>query len=117
MAFDAIVEERLARAEARGELRGLGGSGRPLQLDDVSLIPDELRAGYLLLKSNGFLPPELEARKEWLRLDDLLRACREEPARQRLQRDVGRARARYRQLLAAKPPQLAALDPALGGGA
>ncbi|MGC6489563.1 MAG: DnaJ family domain-containing protein [Planctomycetota bacterium] len=107
--FDHIVEERLRHAEDAGELRGLPGSGRPLQLEDVSRVPDELRASYLLLKSNGFLPPELEAKQEWLRLEDLLRACTGGDSRARLRADVERARSRYRQQVAARSPHLAAL--------
>lgn len=46
--IDRILEERLQRTEASGELRGVGGSGRPLRLQVVSSVPDELRATDLL---------------------------------------------------------------------
>ena len=91
--FDRVVEERLQRAEEAGQLRGLPGSGRPLELEDLRGVPDELRSSYLLLKSNGFVPPELEARKQWLRLEDLLRTCRNEPGRARLLAGVANHRA------------------------
>ena len=114
--FDRVVEERLQRAEEAGQLRGLAGSGRPLELEDLRGVPDELRASYLLLKSNGFVPPELEARKQWLRLEDLLRACRDEPGRARLRVEVGEARDRYEQLLEQRAPRLAAMRAMLGPG-
>ncbi|MDH5692202.1 MAG: DUF1992 domain-containing protein, partial [Gammaproteobacteria bacterium] len=35
-----------------------------LKLEDDSLVPPELRAGYRLLKNAGFLPPEMQTRRE-----------------------------------------------------
>jgi hypothetical protein len=63
--FFHVVERALEEAERRGVFRGLPGQGRPLVLDDLSGVPEELRASYLLLE-NGFVPPELEARTELL---------------------------------------------------
>ncbi|MBK8976893.1 MAG: DUF1992 domain-containing protein [Planctomycetes bacterium] len=73
--FDAIAETRIREAIARGELRDLPGAGRPLELEDLSRVPAELRAAYILLKSQGFAPAELELRRDVLRLRDLLAAC------------------------------------------
>nr|MBA2814220.1 detoxification of methylglyoxal, YhdN [Candidatus Pantoea persica] len=36
-------------------------------------MPEALRSGYRLLKNAGFLPPELETRREALAFDELLR--------------------------------------------
>ena len=73
--FDRVVEQKLAQAIAAGELDDLPGSGRPLELEDLSRVDEELRAGYLLLKNAGVLPEEMVLAKELLRLGDLLRAC------------------------------------------
>ena len=62
--LDQIAEARIQEAIERGELRELPGEGRPLRLDDDSAIPEELRAAYRILKNAGFLPPELQLRKE-----------------------------------------------------
>lgn len=62
--LDQMAEARIQEAIDRGELRGLVGEGKPLQLDDDSTIPEELRAAYRLLKNAGFLPPELQLRRE-----------------------------------------------------
>lgn len=109
-AFDRIVEQRLQQAEERGVFRDLPGSGRPLRLEDVSGVPADLRASYLMLKSNGFLPPELEAKKHWLQLRDLLACCIEPGARAELGRRVEHARTRYRELIAARAPRYAMFD-------
>jgi hypothetical protein len=55
----ALVERRLQEAAAKGELSGLPGEGRPLDLDDDGLVPPELRVAYRIVKNAGFLPPEL----------------------------------------------------------
>ena len=60
---------------------------------------EELRASYILLKTHGFLPPELEARQQWLRLRDLLAACADTHDRQALQQSTHRAWLRYRMLM------------------
>jgi hypothetical protein len=58
--LDFLAEQRLEEAVSRGELENLPGAGRPLELDDDSLIPEDLRAAYRILKNAGFLPPEVE---------------------------------------------------------
>jgi hypothetical protein len=70
--LEQIAESRIQDAIARGELRDLPGAGRPLQLDDDSAIPEELRAAYRLLKNAGFLPPELQLRRELREAEQLL---------------------------------------------
>ena len=86
-----IVEQRIEQAVRDGVFDDLPGRGRPLPLDDLSGVPDELRAGYLLLRANGCLPAELEARKEWLRLEDLLAACIDADERAQLLPQMRRA--------------------------
>ena len=41
--FESIAEQRIQEAMARGELEGLPGEGRPLDLEDDRLVPEELR--------------------------------------------------------------------------
>lgn len=72
MLLDKIAESRIQDAIARGELRGLPGEGKPLQLDDDSAIPAELRVAYRILKNAGYLPPDLELRKELREAEHLL---------------------------------------------
>ena len=70
---DELAEQHIKAALEKGELSNLPGSGKPLQLDDDSYVPPELRAGYRLLKNSGFLPPELELRREAMEVNDLIR--------------------------------------------
>ena len=97
--FFHLVERRIAEAEHAGEFDELPGRGRPLELEDLAAVPAELRASYVLLRSNGFLPPELAARKEALRLQDLIAACSDAGERDRLARAAQQAWLRCRLLL------------------
>jgi len=72
LAFDWLVEKKISEALARGELDGLPGAGRPLALDDDRLVPEDLRMAYRILKNAGFVPPEVEARREIADLERLL---------------------------------------------
>jgi Domain of unknown function (DUF1992) len=67
--FDLIAEQKIAEAIARGELDNLPGAGRPLDLDDDALIPEELRLAYRILKNAGYVPPEVETLNEIAQLE------------------------------------------------
>lgn len=58
------VEERIRAAVARGELQGLPGEGKPLQLDDDPLVPSEVRMAYQVLRNAGGVPPEIAILRE-----------------------------------------------------
>lgn len=73
--LDALAEQQIREAQARGEFEGLPGAGAPLALDEDALVPEELRAGYRLLKNAGYVPPELEAHGEIREVEALLRAA------------------------------------------
>lgn len=98
--FGSLVDQRIAQAQADGLMDNLPGQGQPQRLDDDALVPDDLRAGFRLLKSNGFAPPWIEARRgideERARLDDWLARARRrwpgltEPARARLRAEYRR---------------------------
>jgi len=70
--IDEMVERHIREAEEKGEFDNLLGSGKPLVLEDDSGVPAELRTAYRLLKNSGYLPPELQDRKEALQLAELL---------------------------------------------
>ena len=69
--FEKIVEERIKKAREDGEFDDLEGSHKPLKLDDQN-IPDEFRLSHKILKNAGFLPPEVELRKNIRHTEDLL---------------------------------------------
>ena len=70
--LDFLAEKVIAEAIARGELDDLPGAGRPLELDDDALIPEELRLAYRILKNAGYVPAEVETLKEIEQLEALV---------------------------------------------
>lgn len=70
--FDKIVEERIRKAQKNGEFDNLPGIGKPIRYDNDSLVPEELRLAYKILKNAGCLPPEIELKKEIRKTEDLL---------------------------------------------
>jgi DnaJ homologue, subfamily C, member 28, conserved domain len=70
----ALAERKIQEAMERGEFDDLPGKGKPLDLSDDPMVPEELRIAYKVLKNAGYLPPELELHKEIVRLRDLVDA-------------------------------------------
>jgi len=62
--FDKIADEKIREAMEHGEFEDLPGKGKPLNLEDDSHVPQDLRIAYKILKNADCLPPELELRKE-----------------------------------------------------
>ncbi|WP_027719314.1 DnaJ family domain-containing protein [Desulfovirgula thermocuniculi] len=70
-----IAEEKIREAMQKGEFDNLPGKGKPLKLDDLAHVPEELRAGYIVLKNAGVLPEEMQLKKEIVTLQQLLNYC------------------------------------------
>jgi hypothetical protein len=83
--LDQIAEHRIQEAVDRGELQGLPGEGRPLAEEDDALVPETLRVGYRLLKNAGYVPEEVQLRREIADAESLLRIARTEEERSNLQ--------------------------------
>ncbi|HHI96610.1 MAG TPA: DUF1992 domain-containing protein [Thermodesulfatator atlanticus] len=81
--FQRLAEQRIQEAMKNGEFDNLPGKGKPLKLEDLSNIPEELRLAYKVLKNAGFLPPEVELLKEIKTVEDLLEHMEEEEHRVR----------------------------------
>ena len=69
--LEFIAEQKIAEAIAKGELDDLPGAGRPLDLSDDALIPEEMRLAYRILKNAGFVPPEVQTLNEIAQLERL----------------------------------------------
>ena len=76
--FAKLAENRIKEAIEAGEFDNLRGRGQPLDLDDDSHIPPELRMAYKILKNADCLPPELALRQEVVQLQDLVAAMPDE---------------------------------------
>jgi hypothetical protein len=76
--FVKLAENRIREAMEAGEFDNLRGQGQPLNLEDDSHIPPELRMAYKILKNADCLPPELLLRQEVVQLQDLVAALPDE---------------------------------------
>ena len=97
--IEKIAEARIRDAMARGDFDNLAGRGQPLRLEDLSKVPDDLRAGYILLKNAGVLPEEMQLRKEMVTLEALVDACADPEERTRLRKDLNWKVMRFRMLM------------------
>jgi hypothetical protein len=86
--FWRIAEERILEAQRAGAFDDLPGKGKPLVLEDLSWVPEDLRIGYHILKNAGVLPPEAELLKDIHKLEDLLRYVVDEGERRALAKSI-----------------------------
>jgi hypothetical protein len=82
--FEKIVEERILKAQKKGDFENLIGSGKPLKLNENYYIPEELRLAYKILKNADCLPPEIELKKEIKQTEDLLAGMQETSEKYRI---------------------------------
>lgn len=97
--FDKLVEQKIREAMRAGEFDRLEGAGRPVNLDAYFSTPEELRAGYAVLKSAGIIPEEAQLLREINGLKEKLEACRDEDVRERLRRSVNEQTLKYNLLV------------------
>ena len=93
--FDKLVEQKIREAQEAGEFDDLEGAGRPVNLEAYFSTPEELRAGYALLKNAGVLPEEAVVIKELNEAAARLEACQDEAERERLRRVVRDLQLKY----------------------
>ena len=79
-----IAEQRILEAQREGAFDNLPGKGKPLELEDLSWVPEDLRIGYHVLKNAHVLPPEVELLKDIHSLEDLLKHVEDEDERRSL---------------------------------
>jgi len=78
MSIESAIEKQIKEAMARGEFDNLPGSGKPLDLEAYFNTPEDLRMAYSMLKSNDFVPEEVEIMKEISHLKEKLKLVVEE---------------------------------------
>ncbi|MGE5854473.1 MAG: DUF1992 domain-containing protein, partial [Deltaproteobacteria bacterium] len=83
-----IAEQRILEAQRDGAFDNLPGKGKPLDLEDLSWVPEDLRIGYHVLKNAHVLPPEVELLKDIHSLEDLLKHVEDETERRSLAKSI-----------------------------
>ena len=83
-----LVEDRIQKAQDEGVFDNLPGKGEPLNLEDDSTVPEDLRLTFKVLKNAHCLPIEMELRKGIFNLRQLLDAAIDPEDRRALRRKL-----------------------------
>jgi hypothetical protein len=63
--WDRLIERRILKARAEGQLENLPGEGQPLpDRPEDALVDPGLAAGYRIMAENGVLPEEFRIAKQ-----------------------------------------------------
>ena len=86
--IERLAEQRILEARRNGEFDDLAGKGKPLPLEDLSAVPEDLRMAYHVLKNANVLPPEAELLNNIHILEDLLKHVEDEGERKSLAKSL-----------------------------
>jgi hypothetical protein len=76
-----IAERKISQAIEDGSLNFAKWKNMPLPKDDDMQVPDDLKIAYKILKNAGYLPPEIEAKKEIQTLEEMIARTEDEHVR------------------------------------
>jgi hypothetical protein len=75
MSIESAIEEKIRQAIERGEFDDLKGKGKPIDLSAYFNTREDLRMAHAMLKSNQFVPEEVEMLREITELKEQIRNC------------------------------------------
>src|SRR3712207_3932425 len=84
MSLERAIEEKIREAIERGDFDDLEGKGKPIDLNAYFETPEDLRMAFSMLRSNDFVPQEVELMREIAALRDRARTITDENARSQL---------------------------------
>lgn len=88
MSIEKFIDEQIKRAIAAGEFDNLPGKGKPIDLSAYFETPEDLRMAYSILKSNNFVPEEVEMLREIEALKKRLEASADEEQKITLKKEI-----------------------------
>ncbi|MED3625222.1 DUF1992 domain-containing protein [Neobacillus thermocopriae] len=97
--FHIIAEERIQKAYKDGEFDNLKGYGKPLELEDLSSIPEELRMAYKIMKNAGYMEEESSLHKEMMTIEALMKKCDDRVEKVELQKKLNEKLLRWNQIM------------------
>jgi len=86
--IETIAENRIRAAQDEGLFSNLPGQGKPLNLEDDSGVPEDLRLTFKILRNAGCLPVEMELSRQVHNLRQMLNAAIDENSRKQLRREL-----------------------------
>ncbi len=97
--FQIVSEDRIKKAYKDGEFDNLPGLGKPLKLEDLSGIPEELRMAYKLLKNAGYTHEESQLLQELMTIENLIKKCDDTSEKENLQKRMNEKLLRFNRLM------------------
>lgn len=88
MSIEKFIDDQISKAIEAGEFDDLPGKGKPLDLRAYFETPEDLRMAYSILKSNNFVPEEVELLREINALKKSLAASSDEEQKQELNKEI-----------------------------
>lgn len=76
-----IAERKIQEAMKTNDFTSSKWKNKPLPLEDDNHIPADLKMAYKILKNSGYVPPEIEEKKEVQRLEELIASTEDEHER------------------------------------
>ena len=86
--MDKFIDEQIRKAIEAGEFDNLPGKGKPIDLRSYFETPEDLRIAYSMLRSNNFVPEEVEILKDINELKKRLSACSDENEKSKIKREL-----------------------------
>ena len=86
--MDKFIDERIRQAIEAGEFDNLPGKGKPIDLSAYFETPEDLRMAYSILKSNDFVPQEVELLREIDGLTKQMEASTDYDQKNRLRKEI-----------------------------
>lgn len=78
MSIESAIEQQIKAAIERGDFDNLAGKGKPLDLDAYFNTPEDMRMPFGMLRSNEFVPDEVEKLNEIARLRESIKESTDE---------------------------------------
>lgn len=97
--FTILSEQEIKKAYENGEFDHLPGLGKPMQLEDLSGVPEELRMAYKLLKNAGFSPEENKIKQEMMTIEGLIKNCDDPIEKEEWQKKLNEKLLRFNQVM------------------
>jgi hypothetical protein len=88
MSIEKFIDEQVRRAIEAGEFDNLPGKGKPIDLRAYFETPEDLRLAYSILKSNNFVPEEVELLKEIEALKTRLASSSNDEQKDRIKKEI-----------------------------
>ncbi len=98
-ALAQIAEMKMREAIKNGELDNLPGKGKPLEIDNMSFIPAEMRMAYRIIKNSGLVPVEVSLNKDMDTLKKKIEESTDEKERKFLKGKLIELGVRYKILM------------------